>query len=156
MGILNELSKNNALIVAIIAWFSSQVIKTICNFIRTKEFNVERLFGAGGMPSSHSCTVCALSVYIARSEGLASPIFAITFILTCIVMYDAMGVRRAAGEQAKIINFFVQKHNNEKLENDKIQQESIDKNLKEFLGHTPIEVISGSVLGCFISAIYPL
>lgn len=151
MDFLNDIFSNHIFNIAFIAWISAQLIKVTITFIRTKKFSVERLFGAGGMPSAHSSTVCSLVISTARVEGVSSSIFAISVILACIVMYDAMGVRRAAGEHAKVINFFVAKHNNEE-ESDN----SIDKKLKEFLGHTPIEVIGGCVLGVLIAYIYPI
>ncbi|MDK2802480.1 MAG: divergent PAP2 family protein [Oscillospiraceae bacterium] len=149
MSFLQEIFKNEILNISICSWFLAQVIKVFINLLFTKEFSFERFIGAGGMPSSHSSTVSALVIAIARIEGVSSSLFGISFVLASIVMYDAMGVRRAAGEQAKVINFFVEKH-------DKNSDYPIDKKLKEFLGHTPIEVIGGAILGILVGSFYPI
>ncbi len=101
------------------------------------------------MPSSHSSTVCALATSVARTSGLQSPVFAVAFLLAFVVMYDAMGVRRAAGEQAKVINKIAE------LQEEK-NEDFFVKELKELIGHTPIEVIAGAALGIFIGLIMPL
>lgn len=149
---LSSIFSNYVLNVALLSWVVAQIIKTIIHLLFKKQFKAERLIGAGGMPSAHSATVCALCVAIARTEGFSSPIFAIAVVLAAIVMYDATGVRRAAGEQAKVLNKIVEKHkqDNEYIEN------HFEKALKEFLGHTPIEVISGAILGVIISFIIPI
>ena len=97
------------------------------------------------MPSSHSATVCGLTTAMGRVCGLDSPMFAIAFVLACIVMYDATGVRRAAGEQAKVLNRLLEG-----------QQVDPQKALKEFLGHTPLEVLAGAVLGIVLAAVLPI
>ena len=97
------------------------------------------------MPSSHSATVCGLTTAVGRVCGLDSPMFAIAFVLACIVMYDATGVRRAAGEQAKVLNRLLEG-----------QQVDPQKALKEFLGHTPLEVLAGAVLGIVLAAVLPI
>lgn len=151
MSSIRDLFSNYVLNVAIIAWVSAQVIKTIINFLKTKKFNPERLVGAGGMPSAHSASVCAVTIAIARGVGFASPVFALSFLLAAIVMYDAMGVRRQAGEHAKVINMIVRKNKNyvTYMPKDK-------KDLKEFLGHTPLEVMGGAMLGILIAMIIPM
>ncbi len=99
------------------------------------------------MPSSHSAMVCAMTVAVAQVSGLNSSEFALAVIFSAIVMYDAMGVRRAAGEQAKVINRIVD-------EVEKNGQEFTDKDLKEYLGHTPLEVLCGALLGILITVVY--
>ncbi len=143
-----DLLHNYVLIVALTAWISAQVIKTILWLAVTKKFNPERLVGAGGMPSAHSATVCGMMVAIAKTSGFASPEFAIAFVLASVVMYDAMGVRRAAGEQAKVLNRMLEKQ----IEED---EELETPELKEFLGHTPLQVLGGSLLGILIAMIIP-
>ncbi len=140
MEYLYQLKENYILIIAVIAWASAQILKTLINFLFTKKFNAERLVGAGGMPSAHSAFVTSLAVATAKQCGLTSPEFAIAAALAIVVMYDAMGVRHAAGEQAKAINILIE-------EFEKTSNIDIPYNLKEFLGHTPIEVIAGAILG---------
>lgn len=143
---------NNYIIqVAALSWLTAQVLKTIINFVFTKKFKAERLIGAGGMPSSHTALVVSTAVATAKECGTSSPIFALAALFAAVVMYDAMGVRYAAGEQAKVINQLV----DEWLDTMKFDQEKIPhfKELKEMLGHTPIEVIGGIIVGIVVSSI---
>ena len=143
---------NNYIIqVAALSWLTAQVLKTIINFVFTKKFKAERLIGAGGMPSSHTALVVSTAVATAKECGTSSPIFALAVLFAAVVMYDAMGVRYAAGEQAKVINQLV----DEWLDTMKFDQEKIPhfKELKEMLGHTPIEVIGGIIVGVVVSSI---
>lgn len=145
---------NYTLTTAIIAWSAAQIIKTILFFIMHKKFNAERLFGAGGMPSSHSALVCSATVAISRVEGVGSPLFAVMFIIAVVVMYDAMGVRRAAGQHAKAINQMNKFLLDEVVDEDEEKPEI--KKLKEYLGHTPYEVLGGALLGILIALIVPV
>ena len=140
------ITSNYIINVGVTSWFSAQLIKTILTFFRFREVRLERMFGAGGMPSSHSATVCGLTVAVGRVCSLDSPMFAISLIMAFIVMYDATGVRRAAGEQARVLNRMMQ-------ERDWI---GAQKALKEFLGHTPMEVFGGAVLGIVLAYLLPL
>ena len=154
--------------IAFISWMSAQVIKTLLTFIQYKELRLERMFGAGGMPSAHSALVCSVTMGIAKVEGVDSPLFALTLCFAAVVMYDAMGVRRAAGEQAKVLNkmIFSFKDINKIFDflNEEIEEEFDEntdniirhKELKEFLGHTPLEVLGGALLGLVITAIIPV
>ena len=140
MRILHQLFTNYILMAAILSWMLSQAIKTILTLATTKKFVPERIFGAGGMPSAHSAMVSSLVISIARSSGPSSPVFALAVAFAAVVMYDAMGVRRAAGEQAKVINRMV----------DMWEEKGSDvaeKELKEYLGHTPMEVLGGMMVG---------
>ena len=139
-----KLFDNFILFSALIAWLIAQVIKTVIYSIKFKTFNFERLVGSGGMPSSHTATVISLATSVAMVEGMDSIFFAISVILACIVMYDATGVRRAAGEQAKVLNKLVFEHH------DKNNPLNAEKMLKEFLGHTPLEVFGGAVIGILV------
>jgi len=112
------------------------------------------MVGAGGMPSAHSASVCGMTIAISRSVGFESPLFAISFLFASIVMYDAMGVRRAAGEQARVINMIVKKNNENKGE--AIFSAKNKEHLKEFLGHTPLEVMGGAMLGILVAMIIPV
>ena len=146
MEFFAELAQNRVLWTAMLCWLSAQVIKVIFYAVRNRHFSFERLVGAGGMPSSHSATVCGLAVAVGRTCGLASPMFAIAMIVAAVVMYDATGVRRAAGEQAKVLNRLI-------LAQDWSQAQ---KNLKEFLGHTPLEVLAGAILGIALAFLVPI
>lgn len=146
MRIFHQLISNYILISAILSWMLSQFIKTILTLISTKRFDAERIFGAGGMPSAHSAMVCSLSMGVAHTCGVGSPEFALAVAFAAVVMYDAMGVRRAAGEQAKVINKMVDIW-------EKNGPDISDKDLKEYLGHTPLEVLAGALLGFTVSLI---
>ena len=144
MVILYRIVHNYILMAAVLSWMLAQFLKTIFTLITTKKFDKERLFGAGGMPSAHSAMVCALSMGIARQCGIDSPEFALSVAFAAVVMYDAMGVRRAAGEQARVLNRMV----------DIWEQNGSDvteKELKEYLGHTPMEVLAGAMLGIVVA-----
>jgi len=145
---------NYVLVASLLSWCIAQILKTILNILSTKKFDPERLVGAGGMPSSHSALVCSATIALSREVGLNSPEFAIMFIFALVVMYDAMGVRRAAGMHAKEIN----KINKNLDENNvviDIDNENKSKELKEFLGHTPFEVLGGALLGILIALMVP-
>ncbi len=141
---------SNSIVSAIlISWLAAQLIKVAIVLITSKKLDLSRLYGAGGMPSSHSSLVSTLVIMALRTEGIGSTAFAISFAFAIIVMYDATGVRRQAGEHAKRINILIEEwmaRNNMK----------IDNNLKELLGHTPFEVIMGAILGIIIGIIYPV
>lgn len=149
-----NLDYNYTLATAIVSWCAAQIIKTILFLIVHKSFNVERLVGAGGMPSSHSALVCSATVAISRVEGVGSPIFAVMFIIAVVVMYDAMGVRRAAGQHAKAINKMNEFLLDEVVDED--DEKPDIKKLKEYLGHTPYEVLGGALLGILIALIMPV
>ncbi len=140
-----DLFSNYILLSALAAWLLAQILKVIFYSIKNHTINLERLIGAGGMPSSHTLTVA-----VGRLEGLGSPMFAIAFILACVVMYDATGVRRAAGEQAKVLNKLMFAHSEEDEPMD------AEKALKEFLGHTPLEVFGGAILGIAVALLLPM
>lgn len=148
MGSLNELFSNKALLAAFSAWFAAQLIKIIADIAKNRKFDFHLIMSSGGMPSSHSATVCALCVMIWRIATPASPLFALSVVFAFIVMYDAAGVRRAAGEQAKVLNRIA-----EELADGKT--EYMEKNLKELIGHTPIQVLVGAVLGVLVGALFP-
>lgn len=156
---------NVALIVSVLSWITAQLIKAVLYAIRYKTFKLERLFGSGGMPSSHSSTVCALVITVYRMEGINSAVLGLAMIFAMITMYDATGVRRAAGLHAKQINrlrHIVEELDEEALDkiDEKVDEDEDDdpentKELKEFLGHTPLEVILGALLGILIAVVFP-
>ena len=127
------------ILVPILLWFGIQLFKLIYDLFTTKKFNFKRILGAGGMPSSHSAVVTSLATLIGKNEGVSSPIFALSLIFAFVVMYDACGVRRAAGKQAKLLNEIV---NTPGLTNVQVQEK-----LQEALGHTPTQVFVGALIG---------
>ena len=146
MNNFREFFNESVLVTALIGWFIAQTLKVIFVLIKYKKFDVKRFVGSGGMPSSHSSTVCALTVAIGITNGFGSDIFALATVLSLVVMYDAAGVRRAAGQQAKILNKIIDDWK-------KASPAETEKKLKELLGHTPFEVIAGAVLGVVIAII---
>lgn len=140
---------NYVLVCAFIGWFGAQFIKCVTYVVRHHSFNFAVLMASGGMPSSHSATVSSLVVATARIYGTNSVGFALAFVLAFIVMYDAAGVRRAAGEQAKVLNRIVHDISTG-------ETQYLDKNLKELIGHTPLQVIMGSLLGIVIPLFIPV
>ena len=138
---LKELVTNPFLITSCSSWFIAQLIKVIINFFVTKKLDWERLVGDGGMPSGHSATVSSLAVFAALRCGCGSFEFAVCAILAIIVCHDAMGVRQEAGKQAVVINDMVAQF--EKL----LKQDIVDIDLKELVGHTPLQVLAGITLG---------
>lgn len=145
MNVWNELVGNQLLVSAVVSWVVAQALKTLIDFALNKNFNKERLVGSGGMPSSHSSTVCGLTTAAAICYGAASFEFAICFVLSMIVMYDAIGVRRETGKQAKLLNSLLSE-NPLKLSADALQER-----LKEYVGHTPLQVFAGAVLGILLA-----
>lgn len=142
---IKELFSNNILMASVLAWFLAQLLKTFIEAWRYKSFSIERMWSSGGMPSSHSATVCALAAASACRYGLASFEFSICFIFACVVMYDASGVRRETGKQAKLLNIL--------LDSDIFNipsLEAFDEKLKELVGHTPLQVLAGAILGVVI------
>ena len=131
------------LATAIIGWFAAQLIKVILVLIEDKKLDFGRFIGSGGMPSSHSALVTALATAVCITEGYSSTMFAIAVVFALVVMYDAAGVRRAAGQQAKILNKIVEDWG-------KATYSDTEKKLKELLGHTPKEVFVGALLGIAI------
>lgn len=134
----------SSFVTALICWFIAQVIKVIAVLVTDRRFDFERFFGSGGMPSSHSAFVTGLSVAIGLTNGFASEIFAVSAVLALVVMYDAAGVRRAAGEHAKLLNEIIKELSSQNFKNVEIQ-------LKELLGHTPLQVFAGAALGIVIA-----
>jgi acid phosphatase family membrane protein YuiD len=140
----NSILSNQVLLVAIIACLIAQVLKLIVSLIQKQRLDVRHLFSTGGMPSSHSALVSALATGVGQAKGWNSAEFAIASIFAVIVMYDAAGVRQAAGKQARILNQIL----------DEMFQEGKELNeerLKELLGHTPFQVLMGLALGISIS-----
>ncbi len=142
--------KESVLVTCILAWFIAQLLKVIHTVIKYKKVDFRRFIGSGGMPSSHSSFVTSLATSVGILEGFAGPDFAIAVVFAIVVMYDAAGVRRAAGQQARILNKIVE-------EWERADFAKTDKRLKELLGHTPKEVFAGALLGILIALLrhYP-
>lgn len=141
---------NYLLMLPVVAWCVAQLIKTALYAVLNRKISGERLFGAGGWPSSHSALVCALVVGTIRKCGPSSVEFAFAFVLAMIVMYDALGVRRETGNQAKVINKLMEDLKNQNKDAD------YGKQLKEMVGHTPFQVVSGAVIGILLALIIPV
>lgn len=134
------------LYVPILMWIGIQTFKVIYDLVTTKKFNFKRILGAGGMPSSHSAVVTSLATLVGKNEGITSPIFAVAVIFAFVVMYDAAGVRRAAGKQAKLLNKLV--------ETPGLSGVQVGEKLVEVLGHTPTQVIVGAAIGVIAGLIF--
>lgn len=145
MNFFSQILHNQILLTAIVSWALAQLIKIGIELIRTHRINWQLVFATGGMPSSHSSLVVALATATGLRQGFDSPLFAIATVLAFVVLYDAQGIRRQAGNQARIINRMLQN-----VENAGIK---VDKNLKELLGHTPIQVVGGTILGIIVALI---
>ena len=140
------ISEYRYLIVTFGTWFFIQLFKLIYDLVTTKKFNFKRILGAGGMPSSHSAVVVALCTMIGKQYGIKSAIFGLSVIFAFVVMYDAAGVRRAAGKQAKLLNKIVQTPGLSNVE--------VTEKLQEVLGHTPIQVFVGALIGFIVGMIF--
>lgn len=147
MNFLNAVLHNPLFMSAVTGWFLAQVLKTLIHMY-LYGFDPERLFGSGGMPSSHSATVCALATAAGWEYGGGSFPFAICAILAIVVMYDARGVRRETGLQAQVINEMMEFFQNMG------KPISYQEKLKEFVGHTPMQVLVGAILGVCVALIY--
>lgn len=137
--------QNKYIYIPFLLWFGIQLFKLIYDLVTTKKFNFKRIMGAGGMPSSHSAVVVGLATLIGKYEGVGTPIFALSFIVAFVVMYDACGVRRAAGKQAALLNKLVETPGLTGLQ--------VSERLVEVLGHTPIQVLVGALIGFIVGII---
>ena len=143
-----SLFQNRMLLSSLYSCAAAQILKTIIYWITNKKLDLHRIVGDGGMPSGHSATVTALATTAAIEYGLDSPVFAIAAILAIVVMHDAMGVRLEAGKHAKIINEMNEFMH--RMVNDDIK---VKTKLKEFVGHTPLQVFFGAILGLVMAII---
>lgn len=134
--------QNRYIYIPLLLWFLIQVYKIVHELVATKKFNFKRIVGAGGMPSSHSAVVTSVTTMIGMDYGFDSPLFALAFVFSFIVMYDACGVRRAAGKQAAILNKIVETPNMNGVQ--------VKEKLVELLGHTPIQVLVGATIGILV------
>ncbi len=143
-----DLLSNQVLLAGLAAWLVAQSIKIGIDLGRTGRINFRFLVSAGGMPSAHAALVTALATVIARQVGLGSPLFAVSAVFASVVMYDAAGVRQAASVQARILNRM--------LDELFTQHAFNERRLRELLGHTPVEVFVGAVLGIAVGIFFSL
>ena len=143
---IQKLVTNKYLYVPLLLWFCIQVFKVICDLVKTKKFNFKRIMGAGGMPSSHTAVVTSLAMLVGKSEGFDSAMFAVALVFAMVVMYDAAGVRRAAGKQAHLLNKII--------ETPGLSTIQVQEKLVEVLGHTPVQVFVGAIIGFVVGAIF--
>ena len=154
MQLIKDLfSVNEILTVSLLGWFVAQVLKTIINFILLGKFQLERMWGDGGMPSAHSATVCAMVIATARSAGVGSSIFAVASVVAIITMHAAMGVRHETGEQAQVLNQMIEQWIDLSEQNSPFLQ---NMHLKEMVGHTPLQVVAGVLVGVTVGLLYPM
>ncbi|MCI8620286.1 MAG: divergent PAP2 family protein [Clostridia bacterium] len=146
MNVFIEIVTSRYLYVPILVWFGIQSFKVIWDLVETKKLNFKRILGPGGMPSSHSAVTMCLAIMVGKAEGFSSPSFAISLILAIVVMYDAAGIRRAAGKQASLLNKIV---NTPGLSTIQVQER-----LAEVLGHTPVQVLVGAIIGIIVGSIF--
>jgi len=143
-----DIITNLALVIPVSAWAISQLLKIIVVLARDKRFDWWFLVRSGGMPSSHTALVCALATVVAMMLGFGSASFAIAAILAMVVMYDAAGVRQAVGRQSKILNRIV------KELREKRPRDEVERDLREFIGHTQFQVVAGAILGILIAWVW--
>lgn len=145
MKFLQQLVQNQVIVSAVCGWFVAQILKAVIHTIITKEFVAERLIGDGGMPSCHSATVCAMTTAAGLKYGVAGFEFAVTVMLAIIVMHDAMGVRWETAKQGRVLNDMLE------IFTSMGKKITVEDKLKEFVGHTPLQVIIGAIIGILVA-----
>ena len=146
MGVILEILGNRVIQAAALAWAVAQALKVMLTLAISRRFDKSRVLGSGGMPSSHSAMACAKLMTIGFREGFSSSIFALAFCFSGVVMYDAAGVRRSTGKNAAVINQLMDMLSGNGYTFD-------EKRLKELVGHTPIQVLAGALLGTLIGTL---
>jgi len=146
VSVVLEIFGNRIIQAAALAWAIAQGLKVILTLIISRRFDASRMFGSGGMPSSHSAMTCAMLMVIGFTEGFSSAVFALAFCFSGVVMYDAAGVRRSTGKNAAVINRLL-----ERLASDGLSFD--EEHLKELVGHTPIQVLAGALLGILVGTL---
>ena len=150
---LSDIISNHLLMNALLAWATAQLLKFFIYLAVNRTIDWKRLTGDGGMPSGHSATVTALAVTSGLEYGYDSPVFAVCVILAVIVMHDAMGVRHETGEQAKVLNQMIAQWIDVSEKNAPFLQ---NMHLKEMVGHTPLQVVAGVLLGSLVGFLFPV
>ncbi len=145
---------NYVLMISAVSWFVAQILKTAIHAFKINKVALERMIGAGGMPSSHTAMVIAALVSVGRIDGIQSSVFGVAAVFSAVVIYDALNIRHAAGLHAKELNTI------NRLFNFRIKEENSEKvgikELNEFLGHTPIEVVGGAIVGLTVGFVFPI
>ena len=141
---------NKAFAAPLIAWFLAQSIKVVLELVLNRRLDFSRLVSSGGMPSAHSATVSALATTLGMMQGLGSPLFAISFIVAGIVLYDSAGVRQSVGQQAVVLNRIIRELRERR------PMAELEHDLRELIGHTPFEVGAGVAIGIGIAVFWVL
>ncbi|MGL4363213.1 MAG: divergent PAP2 family protein [Cellulosilyticaceae bacterium] len=146
MNGFQQILENNILMVSLLSWFLAQFIKVILTLVNDRKLDLHKFISSGGMPSSHSSFTTAVAVGVGQSYGYNSPLFAVAAVFCFVVMYDATNVRLEAGKQAALLNRII----------DVMQDPSVtlERRLKELLGHTPIQVAAGAILGIATALVF--
>lgn len=142
---LADLIGNIILLISICSWAIAQILKVIIILIQEKRIAWNYFFASGGMPSAHTATVCALATSVALIDGIGTTGFAISAVLAVVVMYDAAGVRQSVGQHSAILNLIVKELST------KVTKLEREKDFREFIGHTPFQVVIGALLGILIA-----
>jgi acid phosphatase family membrane protein YuiD len=142
---MKDFFTNKLLWIPIATWFIIQLFKLIRECLKNKKLDFKRILGAGGMPSAHTACITSLATSIGISEGFGTPIFALSAVFCFIVMYDAAGVRRAAGKQARVLNKIIESDG---------KNINVQEKLVELLGHSPIEVMVGVIVGVLFGVFF--
>ena len=145
---LHEIIANKVLIIPLSSWAIAQILKVIVISIQKKQLDLRYLIGSGGMPSSHSAFVTALATSVGFLEGLGSVAFAISVVFALVVIYDAAGVRRSVGQQSVILNRIIQEFRERR------PVIGLGRDLREFVGHTQLQVIMGILLGIAVASVW--
>ena len=152
-NVVDFLTGNLILNLSILAWAIAQVLKFVITLISQGKLDWRHILSSGGMPSSHSAFVCACAAAMGYMYGWASPVFTISAVVAIVVMYDAANVRKAAGEQAKVLNQMIEEWIDISEKNSPFLQ---NMHLKEMVGHTPLQVVAGMVVGIVVGCLYPM
>ena len=147
MQFFHDLFTNELFVSAATAWLVAQVLKTIIHAFLTKNFDIERMYGSGGMPSSHSAAVCSAAIAAGLHDGFDSSLFAIAGVLAVVVIRDATGIRREAGKHAMLLNQITEELNKNMTHGENGEDNTFETTLRVLLGHTPLQVFFGSILG---------
>ncbi|MBR0038923.1 MAG: divergent PAP2 family protein [Lachnospiraceae bacterium] len=146
MRFLIELVNNKPLVIAAVSWLVAGILKMIIELRVNKKLQLSRIVGAGGMPSSHTSTVVALAIALGYYNGIRSSEFALAAIFAIIVIHDAVGVRLETGKQAKVLNTMM-------FESEAFKDLDFEKQLKEYVGHTPLQALAGAIVGIIVSTL---
>jgi len=143
--VLYEIITNKVLVASLCAWAVAQLLKVFITLVKEKRLDLRYLVISGGMPSAHSALVSALATSVAIIQGLGSVAFGITAILALVVMYDAAGIRQSVGLQSVVLNRIVKELRSRR------PMAELERDLREFIGHTPFQVIAGAALGIIVA-----